>query len=122
MSPRIARELRTITAMVKIYCHKNHDYHKGAVCQSCAEFLEYAQKRLARCPFKEHKPTCGNCTIHCYKKEMQIRARKIMRYAGPKMIWHHPSMALYHLLDSRKKNQDLQSARHTDNSSHINNL
>ncbi len=118
MTPRLARELKTITAMVKIYCRKNHNCPKGTVCQSCADFLEYAQKRLARCPFKEQKPACGNCTIHCYKKEMQARARKIMRYAGPRMIWHHPSMALYHLLDGRKKVPDLRSYRPTDDKPH----
>ncbi len=118
MSPRIARELRTITAMVKIYCRKNHNSPKGAVCQSCAEFLEYAQKRLARCPFKEHKPTCGTCTIHCYQKEMQSKAREIMRFSGPRMIWHHPSLALYHLLDGRKKASDLRRSRQTENIPH----
>lgn len=105
-SARLDRELKTIAVMVNIYCH---DHHKSAAtqantpCEDCSRFLEYARQRLAHCPFAEQKPTCGNCTIHCYKKEMQDKAKQIMRYSGPRMIWRHPVMALFHLLDSRKK-------------------
>ncbi len=105
-SNRINRELKTITAMVGIYCRKHHDYpetHAGALCEDCTQFLEYAGQRLARCPFAEQKLTCGKCPIHCYKKEMQAKAKKIMRYAGPRMIWKHPIMAFYHLFDGMKK-------------------
>jgi hypothetical protein len=49
--------------------------------------------------------------VHCYKKEMQSRARKIMRYSGPRMIWNHPLMAFLHLLDGIKRVPDLQSCR-----------
>lgn len=111
LPPRLTRESKTITAMVKIYCRNNHDSRKGTICESCNEFLEYAQKRLSHCPFQEQKPTCGKCTVHCYKKEMQSRARKIMRYSGPRMIWNHPLMAFLHLLDGIKRVPDLQSCR-----------
>ena len=109
-SARINRELKTIAAMVKIYCRHHHDYpvmHAGDLCEECARFLEYAGKRLVLCPFAQQKPTCGNCTVHCYKKEMQAKAKQIMRYSGPRMIWSHPQMAFFHLLDGRKKAQDI---------------
>ena len=105
-SGRLDRELKTITAMVKIYCRKHHDNqatHAGELCEDCNKFLEYVGQRLAHCPFAEQKPTCVNCTIHCYKKEMQAKAKQIMRYSGPRMLWHHPIMAFLHLLDGRKK-------------------
>ena len=109
--PRLIRELKTITAMVKIYCCNHHDCPKGSICKSCAEFLEYAEYRLTHCPFNERKPTCGKCTIHCYNKEMQTKAKEIMRYSGPRMLWNHPIMALFHLIDSRKRVPELQSSR-----------
>ncbi len=106
LSARQDRELKTISVMVQIYCRKHHNsaaIQANALCEDCSNFLEYARQRLAHCPFAEQKPTCGNCTIHCYKKDMQAKAKQIMRYSGPRMLWSHPIMALYHLLDSRKK-------------------
>ena len=109
LTPRLARELKTITAMVKLYCREHHHSPTADICEECREFLSYAEKRLAHCPFDESKPTCGKCAIHCYKKDMQAKAKQIMRYSGPKMIWQHPILAFYHLLDSRKNAPDIQS-------------
>ncbi len=111
LSPRLAREFKTITAMVSLYCRGNHQSPTGEMCKECRAFLNYARKRLSRCPFSEQKPTCGKCTVHCYSKEMQDEARQIMRYSGPKMVWHHPLLALYHLLDGRRKAPELRSVR-----------
>ncbi len=108
-APRLAREFKTITAMVKIYCNHRHNYPKGSLCTDCTEFLEYAEQRLSHCPFKEQKPTCGNCSIHCYKKTMQTKAKEIMRYSGPRMLWNHPILAFFHVLDSKRRVPDLRS-------------
>ncbi len=64
--------------------------------------VAYAEKRLALCPFGADKPTCGKCTVHCYKPALRERVRRIMRFSGPRMLWHHPLMAICHLLDSRR--------------------
>jgi hypothetical protein len=110
-NPRLKRELKTIAAMVQIYCRNHHTTgDDDIVCQDCSEFLHYAEKKLNRCPFQQSKPTCANCTIHCYKNLMRDKARKIMRYSGPKMIRHHPILAISHLLDSRKKPERASSA------------
>lgn len=104
--PRLVRELKTIEAMIVIYCNA---FHKPdiAPCRDCYSLVQYARKRLGLCPFQERKPTCGNCTIHCYQPEMRETIRKVMRYAGPRMIYSHPLMALRHLLDSRRKPPEL---------------
>lgn len=103
LPPRLTRELNTISAMVEIYCRDHHHCETTAVCHECAILLQYAKKRLRLCPFQEKKPTCGTCTIHCYKSDMQTRVKEIMRYSGPRMLWNHPLMALQHLIDSRRK-------------------
>lgn len=109
-APRLSRELKTITAMVKIYCSNQHQNNKtsSVICNNCRAFLDYAEKRLSYCPFQEQKPTCGKCTIHCYKQDRKEQAKIIMRYAGPRMLTRHPIMALRHLLDSRKVAPELQ--------------
>lgn len=101
--PRIRRESETIQAMVKIYCNKHEHSTSEKLCEECNQFLEYAKKRLSKCPFQENKPTCSKCPIHCYSPEKRKKAKKVMRYAGPRMILHHPRMAIQHLLDERKK-------------------
>ncbi len=99
---RIRREKQTIEAMVHIYCKAHHDT-KDKLCSECTEFLEYARLRLTKCPFQEKKSTCGKCLIHCYKPDMKEKARTIMRYSGPRMLLHHPGMALHHVWDGRRK-------------------
>ncbi|MBN1642565.1 MAG: nitrous oxide-stimulated promoter family protein [Anaerolineae bacterium] len=94
----MAREVRTITAMVRLYCHDQHGTD-GALCPDCAALLSYARERLARCPFQERKPICARCPVHCYRPDMRDRIRDVMRYAGPRMLVRHPILALLHLLD-----------------------
>jgi hypothetical protein len=99
---RMKREKKTIGYMVEIYC-KNHHGSKGEICQECRQFLEYAFMRLDKCPFQDKKSTCGNCVIHCYKPDMKEKVKVVMRYSGPRMLIHHPSYALHHVWDARRK-------------------
>jgi hypothetical protein len=100
-SGRIAREKKTVEAMIRLYCA---DHHGAAaeLCESCAELRDYALGRLMRCPFQEGKTTCTRCPVHCYRPAERERIRIVMRYAGPRMIRRHPILALWHLLDGRR--------------------
>ena len=104
--PRITREKKTIEAMVHIYCKNKHETH-GELCPECSELFEYAKMRLDRCPFQEKKSTCGKCLVHCYQPEMREKVKKVMRYAGPRMLLHHPLLAMHHVMDGRKKPEKL---------------
>jgi hypothetical protein len=99
--PRLARELATLKAMFEINCR---DHHGGgdALCDKCAELLGYATRRLDRCVFGDEKPTCANCTVHCYAAAPREEVRVIMRYAGPRMMTRHPVLAVRHLIDGRR--------------------
>ena len=99
---RLAREWRTMTAMVQIYCRDHHDT-SAVLCEDCRNFLDYAALRLERCRFGEEKPTCANCPVHCYRRDRREQARVIMRYAGPRMLWEHPLLSLRHWLDGYRK-------------------
>jgi predicted amidophosphoribosyltransferase len=98
---RINREQKTISAMMRIYCR---DHHPGTdrLCADCTALLDYAHRRLDTCPFQEDKPACNLCEVHCYSAVMRERVRTVMRYAGPRMLWPHPILSLYHLLDRRR--------------------
>jgi hypothetical protein len=106
--PRLARELKTIRAMVRIYCRNLHAAGaNGRLCADCAALLHYATRRLDRCVFGDDKPTCANCKVHCYSAAMRERVREVMRYAGPRMVWRHPLLAAAHLREGRRPAPDL---------------
>jgi hypothetical protein len=98
-TPRLLRELETIEAMTRIYCADHH--RTSTPCADCQSLMTYAAKRLALCPFGEDKPVCAKCQVHCYGKAMREQVREVMRYAGPRMIWRHPWLALMHVVDKR---------------------
>lgn len=99
-SPHILREKRTIEAMIGIYCRAHHG--TKALCPECGELKAYAYCRLDRCPFGAAKPACADCPIHCYKPGMKDKVKAVMRYAGPRMIYRHPLLALWHWVDGRR--------------------
>jgi hypothetical protein len=94
---RLQRERRTVEVMIRMYCRRHHGQHKHP-CTECSDILEYSLRKLDRCPFKDSKPSCARCAIHCYNKDMREKIRSIMRYAGPKMMWCHPILAVLHLV------------------------
>jgi predicted amidophosphoribosyltransferase len=109
---RIKRERSTIQAMISIYCRDFHGERPG-ICPDCEELQEYAMQRLDRCVFKDEKPTCVKCPVHCYRKEMREKVRVVMRYAGPKMLIRHPVLAVLHLIDGKKKPPALPKRKST---------
>lgn len=100
---RLAREKVTMSKMVGIYCSAHHGGTQGDLCAECEVFLDYAETRLHKCPYGEEKPTCANCPVHCYKPAQREQAKKIMRYAGPRMLLRHPLLAIAHQLDGLRK-------------------
>jgi len=112
--PRLARELATIRAMVGIYCrdhHGNGGTARGSLCAECRGLMDYATRRLDRCVFGDDKPTCANCKVHCYTATMREQVRVVMRYAGPRMLWRHPCLAIAHVVDGRRQAPDLPRRR-----------
>lgn len=99
---RRARELKTIEAMVRMYCLGHGHERNGPLCSDCGALFEYASRRLERCVFGDAKPACANCLVHCYKADMRERIRVVMRWAGPRMMLRHPIMAIGHLIAERR--------------------
>ena len=103
LTGRLRREQETFRCMARIYCDHHHGLVGGELCDECESLMQYAEKRLEKCPYGTEKPTCAKCPIHCYKPAHRERARVIMRYAGPRMTWRHPVRALNHLFDKLRK-------------------
>lgn len=101
------REKKMVSQMIALYCKKNH-HTKGSLCPECAQLEVYARLRSEKCPFMETKTFCSNCKVHCYKPEMRERIRKVMRFSGPRMIFHHPTAAIRHVIETKKEKKRME--------------
>ena len=61
------------------------------------ELLEYAHKRLSYCKFGNEKTSCKRCPIHCYKKDMKIKIKQVMRFSGCRLIIYRPYEFIRHI-------------------------
>ena len=102
------KEKDVVSKMITIYCRSKHKTNNG-LCEECKILDTYAMQRLERCPFGEEKPTCGMCTIHCYKKDMREKIRIVMRFAGPRLFFIHPLATIKHMIRERKLNKEFSA-------------
>lgn len=100
------REKRMVSQMIALYCRKKH-HTRGGLCPQCAALDAYAKMRADKCPFMETKTFCSNCRVHCYSPDMRAKIREVMRFAGPRMILHHPVAAIRHVVETKKEQRRL---------------
>lgn len=100
------REKETVSLMISIYCRKKHG--SKTLCPDCATLNTYARQRSDKCPFMEQKTFCSNCKVHCYQKDMREKIREVMRFSGPRMLFHHPVMAIRHVIETKKEKKRLE--------------
>ena len=100
------REKRMVSEMIALYCRKKHG--AKTLCPACRELTEYARQRSDRCPFMETKTFCSNCRVHCYRLDMRDRIRAVMRFSGPRMMFHHPIAAIRHVVSTKAEKRRLQ--------------
>lgn len=108
-STKREREKELVSQMIALYCRKNHG-GKG-LCPDCAALDAYARLRSDKCPFMETKTFCSNCRVHCYKPEMREKIRLVMRFSGPRMIFHHPIVAIRHVIETKKEKKRLEASK-----------
>ena len=89
-------EMNTIQAMISLFCRKEH--HAEQLCSSCRELFDYSISRLELCRYRNKKPACSHCNIHCYKPEMRNRMKQVMRFSGPRMLLYHPCFVIRRLI------------------------
>ena len=112
LTKRERKDFRVLALFTAVFCRARHGgvargdvtdcgrfgITPGAypVCHDCAEFLAYACERRSRCPLTP-KPTCKDCTVHCYRPGHREKVREIMRFSGMYLIkrgrldllWHY---------------------------------
>ena len=100
------KEKKIVSYMISLYCRKKHGGNQ--LCEECAKLDEYARERTDKCPFMETKTFCSNCKVHCYKPERRQQIKDVMRFSGPRIIFHHPIMAISHVIESKKEKKRLE--------------
>jgi len=95
---RIEREQLTIRKMIRIYCRNIHST-KRELCTECADLQTYSMLRLSKCQYQNEKPACAKCKTHCYRKDYREKIRQVMRFSGKRMIFRHPVLAIWHLVN-----------------------
>ena len=117
---KVRADVRVVAGLASIYCAGHHRdearprlesdaaslgvYRRRAprLCAECAEHIRYAEKRRAYCP-KDPKPFCAHCDTHCYRPEEAEWQRQMMRWAGPRSVWHGYAVpGVKHALEARK--------------------
>lgn len=101
MAYSAAMEAKTVRAMIIMYCLSHHQGSKQQLCSACRQVEQYALARIDKCPWGELKPVCSTCEVHCYKLDMREQIKEIMRYSGPRMLRHHPVLAIRYLYRKR---------------------
>ncbi|MCP4709781.1 MAG: nitrous oxide-stimulated promoter family protein [Planctomycetes bacterium] len=74
-------EREIITRFIEVYCRKQHGGKHRSLCVSCQDLLDYAMKRLEKCPY-DPKPKCKHCQTHCYRGDYRDKIREVMRFSG----------------------------------------
>ena len=73
------REKKVVSLMISLYCHKKHGNF-----------------------WKSYRGNSSLC-VECAELEMRERIKTVMRFSGPRMVFHHPIMALRHVIESKKE-------------------
>ena len=93
---KIQREKQTVRKMIELYCR--HHLKQDTMPDEFQHLVEFACRRLDHCKYGEQKTACKNCPTHCYAPKEREQIRKIMRWAGPRMLFYSPVEAIKHFL------------------------
>lgn len=93
---KIEREKVIVREMIKMYAQSKTG--EKELKGHYKDLADYCELRLENCHWGEKKPVCKVCPIHCYGKEKRAEIRKVMRWAGPRMLLRHPILTLKHYL------------------------
>jgi hypothetical protein len=113
------REIKVVNLMIGIYCRKKHHTKKGQLCEECKQLSEYATLRTSKCPFMATKTFCSRCKVHCYRPDMKLKIKEVMKFSGPRMMIYHPILALkhgYYTLKDNHRNKKLEKQQKKEES------
>jgi hypothetical protein len=112
---KLDSDLRLLARFVQVYCDGHHaDAAREpvtlqiagtqeaiasdvALCEGCRRLLTHAAVKRSHCPMNP-KPMCKHCPSHCYAPTYRAQIRRVMKYAGIKLLMRGRVDYLLHLL------------------------
>jgi hypothetical protein len=99
-SSKIENEKSAVEQMIKLYCRKHHAGDTISFpCDECSTMIDYAFLKLDKCIYGDKKPSCKNCSSHCYNQKMRDKIKAVMRYSGPRLIYYYPILSIKYLIN-----------------------
>jgi Nitrous oxide-stimulated promoter len=101
----IRKDVKVLAGFISLYCRLEHgsaDRQKPEIsgididvelegnitmCPECRMLFTHGAVKRIVCPY-EPKPSCKQCTTHCYAGGYRERIREVMRTSGKWMICH----------------------------------
>ena len=78
----IERYMVVLRKFVDVFCRTHHHGRRpGELCGRCRALLDYARRRLSRCPH-DPKPMCKDCETQCYREPYRGQMRRVMRFGA----------------------------------------
>ncbi|MDI9468996.1 MAG: nitrous oxide-stimulated promoter family protein [Bacillota bacterium] len=102
----VEREKRLLSRMIALYCRAHHG--RLDLCDDCAALEAYAHQRSEHCPRMDSKDFCSNCPHPCYRPQEREAIRRVMRYAGPRMLFYHPVLLIRHVFHTKRKGKQTE--------------
>ncbi|MDF1536975.1 MAG: nitrous oxide-stimulated promoter family protein [bacterium] len=101
----IRADARKLVRFVSMYCDSHHrdrsripfSFEPGKtpvhiqsgppLCDECTALLRHAIVMRVLCPL-DPKPKCRKCPRHCYRPGYKEEMERVMKYAGPRTLFH----------------------------------
>ena len=108
LKKHIRQEKKTVSKMIRIYCHAKHKTKGNILCEDCKQLEKYTWKKTDNCIFGYLKPACSSCPVHCYSNEKRKKIKEIMQFSGKRMIFLHPWDTILHFINLYRTKQLLK--------------
>ncbi|MBU5312099.1 nitrous oxide-stimulated promoter family protein [Tissierella carlieri] len=93
-------EKNIVRKMIYIYCKKKHN-SENELCSECEDLILYSYSRVDNCPHTQSKTFCSFCDTSCYREDYKEKIKAVMRFSGPRMLYHNPIITIKHLIYSK---------------------
>lgn len=98
-SQRRVTEKAVFREMTLLFCRAQHRH--DTICPECDALVRYAWQRIDACRFGDAKSFCSACTVHCFSPDRRAQTKLVMRFAGPRMLFHRPLMFIRHMIKAK---------------------
>ncbi len=91
-NPRLMREFIILSYMIELYCKRHHQH--PTLCNECLTLLALCKRG--------YEDGFNGTPATYFDPEQQRQMREVMKWAGPRLFFRHPVLAIRYFLDDLK--------------------